>query len=104
MVFAYNAETETCLVYNHFIDNVKLELQEKLDFAQWCFKNDTLQGKDSFGATYGTCSYDIQSVHTHLYEPCKISHSNLITSTECLSWKTNNNVIFRFPVKSGNFY
>ena len=104
MVFAYNDDTETCLVYNHFIDNVKLELQEKLDFAQWCFKNNSLQGKDSFGATYGTCSYDIQSKHTHLYQPCKISHSNLVASTECLSWQSDNNVIFRFPVEESKTF
>lgn len=94
LVFAHNDETETCILYNHFVDEAKTEILNHMENAKWCYKKDQLRGNEGFITTYGTCARDVKRVERLKYKNCRAKQIDLVSSNACLSWKTEENIDF----------
>ena len=104
VIFSYNAISQICLLYNHFVDNAKDVVIANLEHAEWCYKDGILQGIDGMDMEYGTCSVDVTTFYDSTVRSCDVEHKVLVNENECLDWHSTLNYRFVYAGKVKEFY
>ena len=86
-VFSYNDYNHLCLVYTHHTADAHDQLLKVGDYADWCYKEKSLQGHEAFNLQYGICSATSITTTITNGATCIMQERDLIFDETCFDWE-----------------
>lgn len=86
-VFSYNDYNKLCLVYTHHTADAHDQLLKVGDYADWCYKERSLQGHEAFNLQYGICSDASITTKINTEATCIMREKDVVFDETCFDWK-----------------
>ena len=86
-VFSYNDYNKLCLVYTHHTADAHDQLLKVGDYADWGYKERSLQGHEAFNLQYGICSDASITTKINTEATCIMREKDVVFDETCFDWK-----------------